>query len=86
MFIDSMKVHTNLQQYTIDWEKVVNKSHESIIYELDSNNDTIFDTTLKSSPLISGEIFTPQKYIFPSQTIAYNSGQQKVISSYRTIV
>jgi len=38
-----LKSITNLQKYSIDWQKVIANNEESIKYEVDTNNDWIYD-------------------------------------------
>ena len=91
VYVDSVKLNTNPQQYNVNWSEVINNTNTAVNYQIDTNNDWIYNESISVPVITSWESLiwteTPiEKYIFPSQTISYDSWQQTAISWYQTIV
>ncbi len=91
LYIDSVDVIPENQSFTIDWDKVVQNTEDAIIYETDSDNDGFLDTTILVPAITTGEELNQDEqqestYTYPSKTISWNSGQQRAISSWYSIV
>jgi hypothetical protein len=41
-----MKINTNLQQYNINWSEVTNNTNNALNYQIDTNNDNIYDENI----------------------------------------
>jgi hypothetical protein len=47
IYIDSVPIITNPQEYDIDWIKVRQNTNDAVIQKTDINNDWIYDTTIQ---------------------------------------
>ncbi len=94
IFVNSVEVISEPQQYSIDWTEVIAESETAVTYEVDSDVDWVYDTSVSVAPVFTWEQLLEQPepepeisdYIYSLKNISYQSGQQKAISSYYSIV
>ncbi|MDD2907813.1 MAG: hypothetical protein PHH98_04175 [Candidatus Gracilibacteria bacterium] len=56
IYINNIDIKKEVQQYSINWQNVVNNTNDAVIYQIDSDNDGNYDKTTQLPPTFQDNI------------------------------
>jgi hypothetical protein len=89
IYIDQVPININPQQYTIDWTWVVNNNSNAINYEIDANNDWIYNWTwdiiTSLPPVFSDDVATITQISFSWTQTSNSTGNSYIETTSITL-